>query len=93
MVEASSPTGVPSSASLGAELGAIAGAGLSGFCFGVIIGGLAVDKLGCGRLVVVAFVFHVLSAFVTFGGIARTGEGGCLRFPLLGIPVAGTRGI
>lgn len=50
----------------GTELGAITGAGLTGFCFGIIIGGLVVDRLGYGKLVVAAFLFHVLSAFVTF---------------------------
>ena len=50
----------------GAQLGAIGGAGLTGFCFGVIIGGLIVDKVGYGRLVSAAFVMHVLSAVVTF---------------------------
>src|SRR5690349_17207392 len=53
----------------GSELGAITGAGLSGFCFGVIIGGLIVDKLGYGKLVVAAFALHVLSAVVTFGAV------------------------
>lgn len=48
------------------QLGSITGAGLTGFCFGIIIGGLIVDKLGYGKLVVLAFVGHVLSAFVTF---------------------------
>jgi MFS family permease len=47
------------------QLGAIAGSGLSGFCFGIIIGGLVVDKIGYGKLVVAALGFHVLSAFVT----------------------------
>src|SRR5215467_10099474 len=56
----------------GAELGAITGAGLTGFCFGIIIGGLMVDKLGYGRLIVAACVFHTLSALVTFG--ANTGQ-------------------
>jgi MFS family permease len=51
----------------GSELGAITGAGLTGFCFGIIIGGLVVDRLGYGRLVVAAFALHVLSAFVTLG--------------------------
>ncbi len=51
----------------GTELGAITGAGFTGFCFGIIIGGVVVDKLGYGRLVLAAFAFHVLSAFVTFG--------------------------
>jgi MFS family permease len=50
-----------------AQLGAVAGAGFSGFCFGIIIGGVIVDKLGYGKLVFAALLFHVLSAFVTFG--------------------------
>lgn len=48
------------------ELGAIGGAGFTGFCFGIFIGGLVVDKIGYGKLVVAAFVFHFLSAVVTF---------------------------
>ncbi len=51
----------------GAQLGAIGGAGFSGFCFGIIAGGLIVDKIGYGKLVLVALLAHVLSAFVTFG--------------------------
>lgn len=58
----------------GAELGAITGAGLTGFCFGVIIGGLVVDKLGYGSLVVAAFGFHALSAFVTFAATPEQGK-------------------
>ncbi len=50
----------------GAQLGAIGGAGFSGFCFGIIIGGVIVDKIGYGKLVLLALVCHVLSAFVTF---------------------------
>lgn len=50
-----------------AQLGAIGGAGFSGFCFGIIIGGVICDKIGYGKLVVAAFLCHVLSAFVTFG--------------------------
>src|SRR4051812_48460496 len=53
----------------GAQLGAIGGAGFTGFCFGIIIGGVVVDKIGYGKLVVAAFLFHVLSAFVTFAAI------------------------
>src|SRR5436190_178922 len=49
-----------------AQLGAIGGAGFSGFCFGIIIGGVTCDKFGYGRLVVLAFALHVLSAIVTF---------------------------
>lgn len=50
----------------GAQLGAIGGAGLTGFCVGIIIGGVVVDKIGYGKLVFAAFFFHVLSAFITF---------------------------
>src|SRR6478672_4977098 len=50
----------------GAQLGAIGGAGFTGFCFGIIGGGVIVDKIGYGKLVVVAFLCHVLSAFITF---------------------------
>src|SRR5688500_19568615 len=49
----------------GAQLGAIGGAGFTGFCFGIIIGGVVVDKVGYGKLVVAAFLFHVLWAFIT----------------------------
>jgi MFS family permease len=49
------------------QLGAIGGAGFSGFCFGIILGGLIVDKIGYGKLVALALLAHVLSAFVTFG--------------------------
>jgi MFS family permease len=49
------------------QLGAIGGAGFTGFCFGIILGGLVCDKIGYGKLVVAAFALHVLSAFVTFG--------------------------
>jgi MFS family permease len=48
------------------QLGAIGGAGFSGFCFGIIIGGVVCDKIGYGKLVIAAFVLHVLSAVVTF---------------------------
>ena len=50
----------------GLETGLINGAGFTGFCFGIIIGGLIADKIGYGKLVVVAFLLHALSAFVTF---------------------------
>jgi MFS family permease len=48
------------------QLGAIGGAGFSGFCFGIFAGGLIVDKIGYGKLVFLALLCHVLSAFVTF---------------------------
>lgn len=53
----------------GEELGAIGGAGFTGFCFGIIVGGIIVDKIGYGKLVIAAFLFHVLSAFITFSAI------------------------
>lgn len=48
------------------QLGAIGGAGFTGFCFGIIVGGVIADKIGYMKLVVLAFACHVLSAFVTF---------------------------
>lgn len=56
------------------ELGAITGAGFTGFCFGIIIGGVVCDKLGYGKLVIAAFAFHVLSAFVTFAAAPEQGK-------------------
>ena len=50
----------------GAQLGAIGGAGFTGFCFGIFIGGFVVDRIGYGKLVIAAFGFHILSAVVTF---------------------------
>ena len=50
----------------GTELGTIGGAGFTGFCFGIIIGGIVADKIGYGKLVAAAFILHVLSAVVTF---------------------------
>ncbi|MDO8543439.1 MAG: MFS transporter [Opitutaceae bacterium] len=49
------------------QLGAIGGAGFTGFCFGIIIGGVICDKIGYAKLVIAAFACHVISAFVTFG--------------------------
>ena len=54
------------------QLGAIGGAGFSGFCFGIIIGGVVVDKLGYGKLVALALLGHIASAVVTF--MANTPE-------------------
>src|SRR2546428_4929987 len=53
----------------GQQLGDINGAGFTGFCFGIIIGGIICDKIGYGKLVVAAFTLHALSAFVTFGAM------------------------
>ena len=55
------------------QVGQITGAGLTGFCFGIIIGGVIVDRIGYGKLVALAFLGHVLSALVTFSaGSAET---------------------
>jgi len=48
------------------QVGKITGGGLSGFCFGIILGGVIVDKIGYGKLVALALAGHVLSALVTF---------------------------
>jgi MFS family permease len=50
----------------GEELGRIVGGGFTGFCFGIIIGGVIADKVGYGKLVMSAFLLHVVSAVVTF---------------------------
>ena len=65
----------------GGELGAINGAGFTGFCFGIIIGGVVVDKIGYGKLVIAAFLFHLASAFVTFG--ATGGQAHATAYNLL----------
>jgi hypothetical protein len=52
------------------ERGAIGGAGFTGFCFGIIIGGVVVAKVGYGWLVAAAFIFHIASAIVTFAAMA-----------------------
>lgn len=51
----------------GEEIGRITGGGFTGFCFGIIIGGVIADKIGYGKLVIAAFLLHVVSAVVTFG--------------------------
>ena len=66
------------------ELGLIGGAGFTGFCFGIIIGGLVADKIGYGKLVVAAFLFHILSAFVTFGASAGMAKATAYNFLFIG---------
>ena len=65
----------------GQQLGDINGAGFTGFCFGIIIGGIVCDKIGYGKLVIAAFAFHVLSAFVTLA--AAPGQEAALSYRLL----------
>ena len=38
------------------QIGAILGAGFTGFCFGIILGGLVVDKIGYAKLVLLALI-------------------------------------
>lgn len=68
----------------GAQLGAIGGAGLTGFCVGIIIGGVVVDKIGYGKLVAAAFLFHVLSAFITFAATKGQAQDTAYMFLYLG---------
>jgi MFS family permease len=68
----------------GAQLGAIGGAGFTGFCFGIIIGGVVVDRVGYGKLVVAAFLFHVLSAFITFAATQGQAQSTAYLFLYLG---------
>jgi MFS family permease len=65
----------------GQQLGDINGSGFTGFCFGIIIGGIICDKIGYGKLVIAAFVFHALSAFVTLA--ASPGQDPTLSYRLL----------
>lgn len=64
------------------QLGAIGGAGFTGFCFGIIVGGVVCDKIGYGKLVIAAFALHVISAFVTFGA---TGPDNAYRMLTIGM--------
>ena len=57
-----------------AEVGGVVGGGFTGFCFGIIIGGVLCDKIGYGKLVVVALVLHVVSAVVTIAPTASMGK-------------------
>ncbi|MGE3172533.1 MAG: sugar MFS transporter [Planctomycetota bacterium] len=63
------------------ELGVISGAGLTGFCFGIIAGGLVCDRIGYGKLVIAAFVLHLLSAGITLA--ASPGQEQALAYQLL----------
>ncbi len=68
----------------GGQLGAIGGAGFTGFCFGIIIGGVVVDKIGYGKLIVAAFLFHVLSAFITFAATKGQAQATAYMFLYIG---------
>src|SRR6266850_2586183 len=64
----------------GKQLGAINGAGFTGFCFGIIIGGVICDKIGYGKLVIAAFGLHVLSALITFAAAPGQAQMVAYRF-------------
>src|SRR3989442_13433525 len=64
----------------GQQLGDINGAGFTGFCFGIIIGGVICDKVGYGKLVIAAFSLHVLSALITFAAAPGQDQMTAYRF-------------
>lgn len=68
----------------GAQLGDIGGASFTSFCFGIIVGGIVVDKIGYGKLIVAAFLFHMLSALVTFGATTGQDQGTAYMFLYIG---------
>jgi MFS family permease len=48
------------------QIGAINTAGFPGFCFGIIAGGLVCDRLGYRLLILLAFLFHLLSSVTPY---------------------------
>ena len=59
-----------------AELGKITGGGLTGFGLVIIITSLFADKVGYGKLMVLAFLLHFISAVVTLAAPAAFASGG-----------------
>lgn len=47
------------------ELGAITGGGLTGFGLVIMASSLVADKIGYGRLMILAFILHLISALLT----------------------------
>lgn len=62
------------------QLGQINGAGFTGFCFGIVIGGVIADKIGYGKLVIAAFLLHVVSALVAFGAVEGVSSSAAYQF-------------
>lgn len=58
------------------ELGAITGGGLTGFGIIILISAMIADKFGYGKLMVTAFLMHLLSAGLTLGAGAAFASGG-----------------
>ncbi len=58
------------------ELGAITGGGLTGFGIVIILGSLVADKIGYGKLMITAFLLHLISAGITLAAPAAFASGG-----------------
>lgn len=58
------------------ELGGITGGGLTGFGVVIILSSLIADKVGYGKLLIAAFVLHLISAGLTLGAPAAFAAGG-----------------
>src|SRR4026208_248946 len=58
------------------ELGNITGGGLTGFGIIILLGALIADKVGYGRLMITAFVMHLISAVLTLAAGAALASGG-----------------
>ncbi len=58
------------------ELGTITGGGLTGFGVVIILSSLIADKVGYGKLLILAFILHLVSAGLTLGAPAAFAAGG-----------------
>lgn len=58
------------------ELGAITGGGLTGFGIIILLGALIADRVGYGKLMITAFVMHLISAVLTLAAGAAFASGG-----------------
>ncbi|MCA9036723.1 MAG: MFS transporter [Planctomycetaceae bacterium] len=58
------------------ELGAITGGGLTGFGVVIILSSLIADKIGYGRLLIMAFILHLVSAGLTLAAPLAFASGG-----------------
>ena len=58
------------------ELGTITGGGLTGFGIVIILSSLIADKVGYGKLMILAFLLHLVSAGLTLGAPMAFASGG-----------------
>ena len=58
------------------ELGRITGGGLTGFGIVIILSSLIADKVGYGKLMILAFLLHLVSAGLTLGAPMAFASGG-----------------